>query len=93
MVADDITLPLLNLFSALDDTDRKEMKRILALEINEDAVNKIRKMLINSNALNLTQKTALYYVEQAKQRLNELESSDYRRSLNNLTDFIGQKTF
>ena len=53
----------------------------------------IRKIFVNSKALGMTQKTVLYYIDQAKHGLDELENSDYKRSLDNLTDYIAEKTF
>ena len=90
VIAGDITLPLLNLFGVVDDASRKEINRILASKIDESSVNKIRQMLMNSDALNLTQKTVRYYVTQAKRRLNEVYDSEYKRSLTYLTDYITQ---
>jgi len=93
VIAGDITLPLLNLFGVVDDVNRKEINRILASKIDENSLKRIRKMFVSSEALRLTQKTALYYIDRAKHGLDKLENSDYKRSLDSLTDYITQKTF
>ncbi len=93
VAAGDMTLPLLNLLDVVDQTERREIKKILKSKIDKNRLKKIRKMFVSSNALSLTQKTALYYINQAKCGLDELENSDYKRSLNDLTDYIAQNTF
>jgi len=90
VIAGDITLPLLNLFGVVDDASRKEINRILASKIDKNSLKRIRKMFISSDALGLTQRTVFNYAAQAKQRLNDLENSEYKRSLIYLTDHIVQ---
>ena len=93
VIAGDMTLPLLNLLDTVGQVGRQKIKSIFASEVNESGLKKIRKIFVNSDALSLTRKTALYYIDRAKQGLDELENSDYKRSLNRLTDYITQKTF
>ena len=57
-------------------------------KIDKNRLEKIRKMFVGSNAFSMTKQTALYYINQAKCELDELESSDYKRSLECLTDYI-----
>jgi geranylgeranyl pyrophosphate synthase len=93
VAAGDMTLPLLNLLDVVGPTGRDEMKSIFASKVNKSGLKKIRKILVNSEALSLTQKTAFYYIDRAKQGLDKLEDSDYKESLNHLTSYIAQKPF
>jgi octaprenyl-diphosphate synthase len=93
VIAGDITLPLLNLLDVTSQTEREELKNILRASIDRRSLRKIRTMFVNSKAVDLTQKTALSYIARAKGRLDELENSDYKRSLGCLADYISQKTF
>ena len=88
MVAGDMTLPLLDLLDAVDQSEKQEIKRMFESKIDKHRLEKIRKMFVNSNAFGMTRQTALYYINQAKCELDELENSDYKRSLNNLIDYI-----
>ena len=88
MVAGDMTLPLLDLLDAVDQTEKQEIKRMFESKIDKKRLEKIRKMFVNSNAFSMTRQTALYYINQAKCELDELENSDYKRSLECLTDYI-----
>ncbi len=87
----DMTLPLLNLLEVIGPTGRGEIKKILESEIDKHSLEKIRKMLVGTNALDSTQEAALYYIGRAKHELNELKDSDYKRSLDYLTDYITQE--
>jgi len=88
IVAGDMTLPLLDLLEAVDKDARKEIKKMFKSKIDKNRIEKIRKMFVNSNAFSMTRRTALYYINQAKGELDELEDSDYKRSLECLTDYI-----
>ncbi len=88
MVAGDMTLPLLDLLDAVGQTEKQEIKRMFESKIDKNRLEKIRKMFVGSNAFSMTKQTALYYINQAKCELDELESSDYKRSLECLTDYI-----
>jgi octaprenyl-diphosphate synthase len=93
VVAGDMTLPLLSLLDVVGRTEKQEIAGILKSKINKSSLKKIRKMFVSSEALDLTRKTALYYIGRARHGLDELENSDYKRSLCCLTDYITQKTF
>jgi len=93
VIAGDMTLPLLNLLDVIDQAGKQKIKNIFVSEMNKNDLKKLRKIFGNSEALSLTQKTAFRYIDQAKQKLDELENSDYKRSLNCLTDYIAQKPF
>jgi geranylgeranyl pyrophosphate synthase len=88
MVAGDMTLPLLDLLDAVGQTEKQEIKRMFESKIDKKRLEKIRKMFVNSNAFSMTRQTALYYINQAKCELDELENSDYKRSLQGLTEYI-----
>lgn len=88
MVAGDMTLPLLDLLDAVGQTERQEIKRMFESKIDKSRLEKIRRMYVNSNALSMTRQTTLYYINQAKCKLNELENSDYKKSLDYLIDYI-----
>lgn len=92
MLAGDITLPLLNLFENTSRDNRKKISCALK-EADEKTLDEIREMFINSDALDLTRKTALHYIESAQGELNCLENSDYKESLECLTKYIIQKIF
>jgi geranylgeranyl pyrophosphate synthase len=88
VVAGDMTLPLLDLLDAVGKRERQEIKRMFESKIDKHRLEKIRRMYVNSNALSMTRHTALYYINQAKCKLNELENSDYKKSLDYLIDYI-----
>ena len=88
MVAGDMTLPLLDLLDAVNKDEKQEIKRMFESKIDKHRLEKIRKMFVTSNAFSMTRQTALYYINQAKSELEELENSDYKRSLEGLTDYI-----
>ncbi|MHC4707813.1 MAG: polyprenyl synthetase family protein [Planctomycetota bacterium] len=89
-IAGDVTLPFLTLRDIVSRDKRQELENLLQSKIDRDSLAKIRRMFINSGAADLTRKTALSYVDRAKQKLAELENSDYKRSLNHLADYITQ---
>jgi geranylgeranyl pyrophosphate synthase len=93
MVAGDITLPLLNLFDVISPDKREELKNLFQSKIDQSSLRKIRTMFVDSNAAGLTKKTVLSYIDRAKHRLDEVANSDYKQSLNHLTDYITQRTF
>lgn len=88
VAAGDMTLPLLDLLEVVGTTGRSEIKKILESVTDKNSLEKIRKMFVRTNALDSTQKTALYYIDCAKYKLNELKDSDYKSSLGYLTDYI-----
>jgi octaprenyl-diphosphate synthase len=88
MAAGDMTLPLLNLLDSVGRKERQEIKRMFKSRIDKTRLEKIRKLFVRSNALEQTRQTALYYINQARSELDELEQSQYKRSLECLTDYI-----
>ncbi|MFC1677521.1 polyprenyl synthetase family protein [Planctomycetota bacterium] len=93
VTAGDMTLPLLNLLEVADPSGRDQIKRILGSAMDKRNLKKIRKMLVETKALNSTQKTALSYIDHAKQELRGLENSDYKKSLCSLTDRVSEDFF
>jgi geranylgeranyl pyrophosphate synthase len=88
MMIGEMTLPLLNLAEIVDDSDRANLIAALKSGSGENALGAIREMFLNSEAPAMTQKTAFSYIDQAKNKLEEFEDSEYKRSLNCLADFI-----
>ena len=88
VLAGDITLPILTLLDVAGPSDRQHVKNLLRLDTNGDSLRTIRDMFINSPALDITVSTASSYVDQAKQCLRGLGSSDYRDSLTYLADYV-----
>lgn len=84
----DMTLPLLNLLDAVGPAGREAIQRTLELAPDKKCLKEIRKIFIETGALDSTHKTALYYIDRAKHGLNELKNSDYKRSLYHLTDYV-----
>ena len=91
VAAGDMTLPLLNLLEVIGPTGRSEVKKILESAIDKHGLEKIKKMLVGTNALDSTQKTVFYYIGRAKHELNKLKDSDYKRSLGYLTDYVAKE--
>ncbi len=93
VIVGDMTLPLLTLLEAIGQTGREEMKNILRSKSDETNLNRIRAMLVDSNALFKTQEVVASYINCAKEKLETLTDSDYKESLSQLADYITQKTF
>jgi octaprenyl-diphosphate synthase len=93
VIVGDITLPLLTLLDVISPASSEELKNVLESKIDQSSFGKIRTMFVNSDAADLTKKTALSYIDRAKHKLAEVENSDYKKSLNCLADYITQETF
>ena len=93
VIAGDMTLPLLTLLDVISPASSEELKNVLESRIDQGSFGKIRIMFVNSDAADLTKKTALSYIDRAKHKLAEVENSDYKKSLNCLADYITQETF
>ncbi|MHC4191554.1 MAG: polyprenyl synthetase family protein [Planctomycetota bacterium] len=93
VLAGDITLPLLTLLDVIGQARSQELKNMLESRVDQDSLRKMRTMFVNSDAADLTRKTASSYIDMAKHKLDELENSDYRKSLSYLADYINQRTF
>jgi len=84
----DVTLPLLLLLDISDEPKRQELKDLLVSEIDEAGLKKIKELFLKSDAGELTQKSAMSYIKLAKNAVDELADSDYKQSLNDLTDYF-----
>jgi len=93
VLAGDITLPLLTLLDVIGQARREELRNMLESRVDQDSLRKIRTMFVNSDAADLTRKTASSYIDIAKHKLDELENSGYKKSLSYLADYISQRTF
>ncbi|MFQ6034370.1 MAG: polyprenyl synthetase family protein [Sedimentisphaerales bacterium] len=91
VVAGDITLPLLTLLDVISPAKREELKNMFQTRVNQDGLRKIRAMFVNSDAVDSTRRIASFYIDRAKRKLNELERSDYSKSLGYLADYITQR--
>ena len=88
VTASDMTLPLLNLLEVVGPAGIDELKKILQSTADKRSLEKIRELFIGTKALESTQKTALSYIDHARNGLEELENSDYKNSLYRLTDCV-----
>ncbi len=93
VIVGDMTLPLLTLLEVVSQNRREELKNIFRSKIDGRNLNKIRAMLIDSNALFKTQEVVASYINCAKEKLEALTDSDYKESLSQLADYITQKPF
>lgn len=93
VMAGDITLPLLTLMEVASDSQCAELKRILGGVVDEAGLSKIRELFLNSKAVDLIHETVSFYIGEAKNRLVGLTDSAYKRSLNELAEFITKRTF
>lgn len=93
VIAGDITLPLLILLDIIGRPQKEELKNLLKTRTDPNNLKQIKAMFVNSDAVDLTKQAAASYIDNAKNRLGELENSDYKTSLNSLTDYITQRTF
>jgi len=92
-IAGDVTLPLLNLLDTVIQAKRQELKNILQSRIEDTDVEQIRAMFLDSDAPSKTQQVVASHVNIAKERLNILADSNYKNSLDQLTDYITYRTF
>lgn len=89
----EITLPLMNLFDSAPGGNSEELKNLLALKRDKDFLSKIRSKIINSDAISKTKETVLSYISQAKEGIDPLSHSPYKKSLLDLADFVIDKGF
>ena len=86
VIAGDMTLPLLTLLDVAGRPQREKLKNMLRKRTDPGSLRQIRTMFVNSDAMDLTKQAAVSYIDRAKHRLDELENSDYKRSLNSLAE-------
>jgi geranylgeranyl pyrophosphate synthase len=93
IIAGDITLPLLILSEFVGRTERAEIRSMLGNRNDKDNLDRLRKMLFNSNALSKICEVITSYLNTAKEYLDSLTDSVYKESLCRLVDYTTQKIF
>jgi len=93
VIAGDITLPLLALSDSVNGAQREEIKRMLGAANDQGNLDRLRTMLLDSDALSRTQDVAASYISGAKERLETLTDSVYKESLSRLVDFATENDF
>jgi len=93
MLAGDVTLPLLALSGSVGQAEREEIRSMLGSAEDRDGLERLKTMLMKSDALSKTQDIAASYTRSAKERLDILADSVYKESLNQLVDYATQNDF
>jgi len=93
MLVGDVTLPLLALSGSVGQAEREEIKSMLGSAEDRDSLERLKKMLIESDALSKTQDIVASYTKIAKERLDTLADSVYKESLNQLVDYATRNDF
>ena len=88
VIAGDVTLPLLTLLDVIGQAKKEELKSMLESRIDDTSLNRIKAMLIDSDALFKIQERVASYISCAKERLETLADSDYKESLSRLADYV-----
>jgi len=88
LLAGDVTLPLL--FFLEDSGCSAELTHLDAHGINAKLLNRIKREFRSSEASVRTEQQVRSHVDRARQALEPLAASDFRRSLGLLADFIGE---
>jgi octaprenyl-diphosphate synthase len=84
----EITLPIINLWESLSQEGKKDLQILLGLRRDRDALKKINRIFFEVGANNKTKESALYFINLAKEKIENIPSSCYKDSLINLADFI-----
>jgi len=91
--AGDVTLPLLALSGCVGQAEREEIRNMLGSAEDRDSLERLKTMLMESDALSKTQDVVASYTRSAKERLDTLADSVYKESLNQLVDYATQNDF
>jgi len=91
--AGDVTLPMLNLLEAVPESEKEEIRALLASRRDGESLEKIKSKILNSKTTFETKKRTLSFVNQAKEKIEILSGSPYKDSLLNLADFILDRGF
>ncbi len=83
----EVTLPLLNLLKSVSPGQRARLKELLKSK-DDDCLEKIRRELNNSNALDAAREICRGYLDSARKRLKILKHSPARESLLGLGDYV-----
>lgn len=93
MMAGEITLPILNLLESVSQSEKEQLRSLLAVGRDKKAFLKIRKMLLRPTVAAKTRKTAASFIKVAQEKINVLHHSPYKRSLFDLAGFIFARGF
>ena len=91
IIAGDITLPLLILSEIVGEDERAEISNMLGAGNDKDNLERLKRMLVESNALSRTCEVITSYLDTAKEHLNSLADSIYKQSLGRLVDYSTQR--
>ncbi len=83
----EVTLPLLNLLKSVSPAQRARLKKLLKSK-DDGCLEKIRRELNNSNALDTAREICRGYLDCARERLEVLKHSPARESLLGLGDYV-----
>ncbi len=89
----EMTLPILNLLESVSNGERQELKRLLALKNNKDALRRIKSRIFDRDIEVKTRQTTSFYTNLAKKKIDKLSHSPYKEGLLNLADFIMERGF
>lgn len=93
VLAGDITLPLLALSDSVGQAEREEIRNMLGSPGGQGSLERLKTMLVESDALSKTQQVVASYASGAKKRLDVFEDSAYKDSLIRLVDYVTQNNF
>jgi geranylgeranyl pyrophosphate synthase len=91
IIAGDITLPLLILSEIVGPAERAEIRNMLGAGNDKDNLERLKAMLVESNALSKTSEVISSYLNTAKEHLASLADSAYKESLGRLVDYSTQR--
>jgi octaprenyl-diphosphate synthase len=93
MIAGDITLPILTLLEVVGPAEKEELRSMLGAGNDNKNLERLRTMLMHSNALSKINETIASYLNTAKKCLESLSDSVYKESLNRLTDYTAERAY
>lgn len=93
VLAGDITLPLLALSDSVGQAEREEIKKMFGSAGGRGSLERLKTMLVESDALSKTQQIVVSYASGAKKRLDGFEDSVYKESLTRLVDYVTKNSF
>ena len=93
VLAGDVTLPLLALSGCVGQAEREEIRNMLGSAEDRGSLERLKTMLVESDALSKTHDIVASYAKSAKEILDTLADSVYKESLNQLVDYATQNDF
>ncbi len=84
----ELTMPFLNLISIYKDKDKKKLYKLISQKNSKKAFKELRRMFIDSGAMEKTKSDIAFYADKAKESLKGLEDSPFKESLFALADFM-----